>query len=266
MSKTFTPRPGDKWTKHGENVLWLYRGDTCWTFNKDGHGLSESGAPAEARYKNETDLPTPDAHAQLREWGYKVTGDEKTSRPTILPYGWYSETLCTSNWAGPAFDPPLTEARVREIVAQMLAAQPIPAEVREAAKVASDPKTEWVELDDWQKKCKVWQPTPGDMWAVHSPSRKCHLVLDDPLIGTGWYVSGEGYGIGRNFKTEADARAALAKAPPPPDVSPEPDWRGLLAELGDVCDTIAREQPLGDFKNHPALSSARTNLTAKGTK
>lgn len=187
MSKTFVAKPGDKWTREGHRCLWLYRGES-------------------ARGVDETDLPTPNALAQLRLWGYEVSGDEK----------------------------PITEARVKEIVAQMLAAQPTPAEVREAAKVASDPNTKWhdvtepeVDHDDWRAKCKVWQPTPnsniGEPWAAHSPSGKWSLSASSTGHILGWDLVG-GVFLGRNFKTEADARAALAKAPPPPDVD---DFNGL---------------------------------------
>jgi hypothetical protein len=209
MSKTFVAKPGDKWTKHGKNYLWLYRDGRC-------RIASESGLHnwyASFRGQHETDLTTPDAHAQLREWGYEVSGDEK----------------------------PITEARVKEIVAQMLAAQPTQAEVREviaivreAIAIANDPNTKWhdvtepeVDHDDWRAKCKVWQPTPnsniGEPWAAHSPSGKWSLSASSTGHILGWDLVG-GVFLGRNFKTEADARAALAKAPPPPDVD---DFNGL---------------------------------------
>ena len=120
MTKTFVAKPGDRWTREYENLLWLYRDGRNTSFRPTGMG---EGADA-WRSAKETDLPTPDALAQLREWGYVVTGDVaevKPSSPTILPFGWYSQTISEANWAGPAFDPPITESRVREIVAEVLA-------------------------------------------------------------------------------------------------------------------------------------------------
>lgn len=146
MSKTFTPKPGDKWTRDEDGMLWVYRKDCAVVFSRTGF----TAGPVTCRSAHERDLPTPDAHAQLREWGYEVTCDAVTS--TTTPSGMVIET----RYVFPGeyrIDPPITESRVREIVAQMLAAQPTPAEVREAAKVASDPQTKWVDVKpepDWK--------------------------------------------------------------------------------------------------------------------
>ncbi len=94
MTKVIDVREGDRWTRQGQNWLWLYRGERCWAIHKDSHNLNGRGAPASERHAGETDLPTPEAFAQLRKWGYEVRGEE----------------------------PPLTESRVREIFAEMLAA------------------------------------------------------------------------------------------------------------------------------------------------
>lgn len=254
MTKTFVAKPGDKWTRDsgaGERRMWLYRDGRC-------RIASESGLHkwyASFRGQHETDLPTPDALAQLREWGYEVSGDSVTS--TTTPSGMVIET----RYSFPGdyrIEHPLTESRVREIVAQMLAAQPTPAEVREAIAIANDPNTKWhdvtepeVDHDDWRAKCKVWQPTPnsniGEPWAAHSPSGKWSLSASSTGHILGWDLVG-GVFLGRNFKTEADARAALAKAPPPPDVAdfnglkeavaPEPDWKGLLEAVCDAADFV----------------------------
>ena len=110
-SKTFVAKPGDKWTRDEDGMLWVYRKDCAVVFSRTGF----TAGPVTCRSAHERDLPTPDALAQLREWGYEVSGEQ------------------------PAGDKqPLTEARVREIVAQMLAAHPTPAEVREAA-----PEPDW---------------------------------------------------------------------------------------------------------------------------
>jgi len=297
--KVIDVRAGDRWTKDSDGDLWLYRGDRCFAVCKTGCGIDSDGVES-YRYPSETDLPTPEAHAQLREWGYEIRGEQQqhttgfiTTSPVIGGATWTlppnTEPTKTLGERVAALESELSElkkdaedddaslyytlgfidtrqdnieariakleavieSRVREIVEEVLAAKPTPAEIDEAVRIANDPKTVWhdVNADDWRARCRVWQPTPDEKtkWAVHSPSRKCHLVLDDPLIGTGWYVSGEGYGIGRNFNTEADARAALAKAPPPPDVAdfngkeavaPEPDWKGLLEAVCDAADFV----------------------------
>lgn len=121
MTKKFVAKPGDKWTHIPKDaILYRYREDECVFFRPTHNGVTQL-----RRQSEETDLLTPDAHAQLREWGYEVSGDQPASD-----------------------EQPLTEARVREIVAEMLAAHPTPAEVREAAKVASDPKTVWIPPTD----------------------------------------------------------------------------------------------------------------------
>jgi len=161
MTKTFTPKPGDKWTRYREQTLWLYRGEDAFVFHPGGHGLNDSPASLKGRSPIETALPTPDALAQLREWGYVVTGDELVTQ-TITPSGMVIET----RYVFPGefkIDPPITEARVREIVAQMLAAQPNPAEVREAIAIANDPNTKWhnisTKIVDPEKEAVAPKPT-----------------------------------------------------------------------------------------------------------
>ncbi len=238
MTKTFTPKPGDKWKRFTDGSGMVRYADNS-EVRLIGRWGIDAAVSASSVHGDPIDLPTPDALAQLREWGYEVSGeqpagDKQPSRPTILPFGWYSETLCAPNWEGPVFYPYITEARVREIVSEMLAAHPTPAEVREAIAIANDPNTKWhdvtepeVDHDDWRAKCKVWQPTPnsniGEPWAAHSPSGKWSLSASSTGHILGWDLVG-GVFLGRNFKTEADARAALAKAPPPPDVD---DFNGL---------------------------------------
>lgn len=124
MSKTFVAKTGDKWTRDEDGMLWVYRKDCVVVFSRTGF----TAGPVTCRSAHETDLPTPDAHAQLREWGYEVTGEQLAGD-----------------------EQPITESRVREIVAQMLAAQPTPAEVREAA-----PEPDWKGLlanlvEAWKK-------------------------------------------------------------------------------------------------------------------
>jgi len=131
MTKPFTPKPGDKWTRDEDGMLWVYRKDCAVVFSRTGF----TAGPVTCRSAHERDLPTPDALAQLREWGYEVSGDSVTS--TTTPSGMVIET----RYSFPGeyrIEHPLTEDRVREIVAQMLAAQPTPAEVREAA-----PEPDW---------------------------------------------------------------------------------------------------------------------------
>jgi len=286
MTKTFEAKPGDRWTKYPpDTLMYLYRDGKCTFFRENRSGVTQS-----RRQASELDLPTPDALAQLREWGYVVTGDVAEVKPLEV-------NVCL-----------ITESRVREIVAEMLAAHPTPAEVREAIAIANDPNTKWhdvtepeVDHDNWQTKCKVWQPTPnsniGEPWAAHSPSGKWSLSASSTGHILGWDLVG-GVFLGRNFKTEADARAALAKAPPPPDVdevgdgvpyggkkyristkivdpkeavAPEPDWKGLLKDLvGAISDADIAHGGDGDTRtqqsnawrkvyNSPALTAARTN-------
>lgn len=312
MTKTFTPKPGDKWKRFTDGSGMVRYADNS-EVRLIGRWGIDAAVSASSVHGDPIDLPTPDALAQLREWGYEVSGeqpagDKQPSRPTILPFGWYSETLCAPNWEGPVFYPYITEARVREIVSEMLAAHPTPAEVREAIAIANDPNTKWhdvtepeVDHDDWRAKCKVWQPTPnsniGEPWAAHSPSGKWSLSASSTGHILGWDLVG-GVFLGRNFKTEAEARAALAKAPPPPDVdevgdgvpyggkkyristkivdpkeavAPEPDWKGLLKDLvGAISDADIAHGGDGDTRtqqsnawrkvyNSPALTAARTN-------
>jgi hypothetical protein len=355
MSKTFVAYPGDKWTRDAKLGLWLYRGDKCFFFSEKESDIDRDGKGFNTyRPPHETDLPTPDAHAQLREWGYEVTGDAVTS--TTTPSGMVIET----RYVFPGeyrIDPPLTEARVQDIVArlekleltattdlrtrkivtevfaesrsrnehavptvivelgnvvrqivtEMLAttekpcvwyashshggplwafrsqqerdeavsakdsnlstwppSHSTPAEVREAAKMASDPKTEWVEVDNWQTKCYVCNKGGG--WSkVFSPTGKWHLKIVKDTNTLEWEVNNPNNFV-RYFMGEDHARKNLARAPLPPDVcevddgvlygskkyritrhrqpphpsldpdfnglkeavAPEPDWKGLL--------------------------------------
>ncbi len=174
MSKTFVAKPGDRWTRTERNDHYLYRHGHCWYVSEKGLEFFPGG---EYRASNETDLPTPDAHAQLREWGYEVSGDEK----------------------------PITEARVKEIVAQMLAAQPTPAEVREAAKVARDPKTEWVEVDN----CRIQAVSVDGVvfaYMLRSPCGKLYLMAD-----LTWKPLGGGDAV-MVWGSQENARQALAAA------------------------------------------------------
>lgn len=236
MTKTFTPKPGDKWTRDEDVMLWVYRKDCAVVFSRTGF----TAGPVTCRSAHETDLPTPDAHAQLREWGYEVSGDEK----------------------------PITEARVKEIVAQMLAAQPTPAEVREAANVASDPKTEWVEVDN----CRIQAVSVDGVvfaYMLRSPCGKLYLMAD-----LTWKPLGGGDAV-MVWDTQEKARAALAKAPPPPDVAdfnglkeavaPKPTAERLLADLVEAWNaTYPLEAKLPEsvlpFVNSPALAAARGYL------
>ncbi|MBU6152059.1 MAG: hypothetical protein KGR25_11450 [Chloroflexi bacterium] len=244
MSKVIDARAGDRWTRFDKNVIVLYRDGKDCAVTKDEIGAWSSAL----RTTQETDLPTSEAHAQLRAWGYEVRGD---------------------------VEPALTESRVREIVAEMLAAK---------VKPTAAP-------DDWRARCRVWQPTPDNLrwWAVHSPSGEyalSKLICD-------WRKMSVGYNdYGRNFESEAQARSALAKAPippdvievgdgvpyggktyrvvesskapPPPDVSPDPDWRGLLAAVVHARSHTEHDNAMAEAAK--ALSSARTNLAAKGGK
>jgi len=304
--KVIDMRAGDKWTKLG-SALWLYRGEHAFIVTKKVHGLNDDPGLASDRHIDETDLPTPEAHAQLREWGYEIRGEPQqhttgfiTTSPVIDGATWtlppnteptktlgdrvaeleskVSELKKDAEDDDATLDDTfgfidtrhdkieariaklealITESRVREIVDEVLAAKSKPAPAP----------------DDWRARCRVWQPTPDEKtkWAVHSPCGKWHLVLNNPFVGNGWYINGGLYQLGRNFDTESAARSALAKAPPPPDVSPEPDWRGLLAELVNAVDRaketgMCDEESWADLIASPALSSARTKLAAKGGK
>ena len=215
MTKTFVAKPGDKWKRFTDGSGMVRYADNS-EVRLIGRWGIDAAVSASSVHGDPIDLPTPDALAQLREWGYVVTGDVAEVKPLEV-------NVCL-----------ITESRVREIVAEMLAAHPTPAEVREAIAIANDPNTKWhdvtepeVDHDDWRAKCKVWQPTPnsniGEPWAAHSPSGKWSLSASSTGHILGWDLVG-GVFLGRNFKTEADARAALAKAPPPPDVD---DFNGL---------------------------------------
>lgn len=219
MNKVIDARAGDKWTKDRDGNLWLYRENEnkCTMFNRRG----EFSHRESYRFPYETDLPTHEAHAQLREWGYEVRdGDAPTGR-----------------LAAPTIEPPLTESRVREIVEEVLAAKakPTPGEVvvhatpfpqRSNPAPASDPKTVWPDVN--ANNIKKWIDMAAEIAATN-------------------------------------AAIAISKAPPPPDVSPEPDWRGLLEAVVEWGDQLyLKSEPLTAARQ--ALSSARTNLAAKGGK
>ncbi len=218
MSKTFTPKPGDKWTRDGDGDLWLYRDKKCLLFNRGE--VHESGGTF--RFPGETDLPTPDAHAQLREWGYEVRGDAATS--TTTPSGMVIET----RYVFPGeyrIDPPITEDRVREIVSQMLAAQPTPAEVREAAKVASDPNTKWhnitTKIVDPEKEAVAPEPV---RWSdICDTPHSLRVAIDGPIMAVSPAWTGERVVI-------MDVPANIA--------APEPDWKGLLERVCDAADFV----------------------------
>lgn len=245
MSKTFVAKPGDRWTREG-NILWLYRDGRCRIATD--HGFREW--MDSFRTTRESDLPTPKALAQLRDWGYVVKGDEAEAKPSI------PTSLLTP--------PPLND-KLDSIGFNALT----PAEVREAAKVASDPKTKWVDVspDDWREKCRVWQPggpiCEGNpfVFSVYSPTGKWCLAALETGKFLGWDLVGCGF-FGRNFKTEEEARAALAKAHPPPDVNPEPDWKGLLGRLVKEIELVKEEckcdEDCWDMLLHsPYLAAAR---------
>ncbi|MBU6149800.1 MAG: hypothetical protein KGR25_00010 [Chloroflexi bacterium] len=106
-SKVIDVRAGDRWTKDsGDNQhrMWLYRDGKCRCYTPSHECNSIA-----TREPHETDLPTPEAHAQLREWGYEVRGEDvaKTLEVNVAL---------------------ITESRVREIVREELAkAKPAPA-------------------------------------------------------------------------------------------------------------------------------------------
>lgn len=177
-SKTFVAKPGDKWTRDEDGMLWVYRKDCAVVFSRTGF----TAGPVTCRSAHERDLPTPDALAQLREWGYEVTGEQLAGD-----------------------EQPITESRVREIVAQMLAAQPTPAEVREAAKVARDPKTEWVEVDN----CRIQAVSVDGVvfaYMLRSPCGKLYLMAD-----LTWKPLGGGDAV-MVWDSQEKARQALAAA------------------------------------------------------
>lgn len=215
-SKVIYARAGDRWTKLG-SALWLYRGEHAFVFTSKAHGLNDAPDLASGRNKAETDLTTPEAHAQLREWGYEIGGDESQ---------------------------PLTESRVREIVEEVLAAK---------AKPTPEP--------DWLARCEI-VPIMLDEgvfgYMLRTKDKAFYFTFSKE-----WVRLAPGCNA-RVFIDYEAASAALAKAPPPPDVSPEPDWRGLLDAV--VNARSHTEQDMALEKAAKALASARTNLAAKGGK
>lgn len=193
-SKVIDARAGDRWTRFRDGSGMVMRGLGGKVLLVGRHMLapveiSESSISGELE-----DLPTPEAHAQLREWGYEVRGDVELN---------------------------ITESRVREIVDQVM-------------KSALD------KLDEhYDRRC--------DSLAVRMDN------MDHALA----HVRELTYEVGRTVD-------ALTKAPPPPDVSPEPDWRGLLEELVEAwkqsyfSGTEAVDRVV-NFNTSPALAAARTN-------
>ena len=122
MTKPFTPKPGDKWTRDEDGMLWVYRKDCAVVFSRTGF----TAGPVTCRSAHERDLPTPDALAQLREWGYEVSGDSVTS--TTTPSGMVIET----RYVFPGefkIDPPITEDRVWEIVHREMSRETSPVRI-----------------------------------------------------------------------------------------------------------------------------------------
>lgn len=244
MTKPFTPKPGDKWTRDEDGMLWVYRKDCAVVFSRTGF----TAGPVTCRSAHERDLPTPDALAQLREWGYEVSGDSVTS--TTTPSGMVIET----RYVFPGeyrIDPPITEDRVREIVSQMLAAQPTPAEVREAAKVASDPNTKWhnitTKIVDPEKEAVAPEPV---RWSdICNTPHSLRVAIDGPIMAKSPAWTGERVVI-------MDMPANIA--------SPEPDWKGLLANLVEAVESAneADSQAASWFVllGSSALAAAREHL------
>lgn len=152
----------------------------------------------------------------------------------------------------PEFGPPLTERRVREIFAEMLAAHGKP--------------------DDWRAKCRAVRY--GSHWELHSPSGRYELRLDGTWADNHVEPVDEGH-----FPTYGDIDPVFAKAPPPPDVDAEPDWKGLCKALAKTVEVIRdkaqqyyNENAPGDTEfrglmgfvydtaNGPALAAARKGL------
>jgi len=202
MTKTFEAKPGDRWTKYPpDTLMYLYRDGKCTFFRENRSGVTQS-----RRQASELDLPTPDALAQLREWGYVVTGDVAEVKPLEV-------NVCL-----------ITESRVREIVAQMLAAHPTPAEVREAAKVAGDPKTEWHNITTKIVDPKeAVAPEPVRWSDICNAPHSLRVAIDGPIMAKSPAWTGERVVI-------MDVPANIA--------SPEPDWKGLLERVCDAADFV----------------------------
>ena len=173
MTKTFTPKPGDKWTKDTDGMLWVYRKDCAVVFSRTGF----TAGPVTCRSAHEIDINTFAAHAQLREWGYEVTGEQLAGD-----------------------EQPITESRVREIVAQMLAAQPTPAEVREAA-----PEPDWKGLLE-----RVCDAADFVIDTDETPESNCSCHIDPPCLDCEEYA-GRRQAIDELNAALAAARKAVGK-------------------------------------------------------
>ena len=244
MTKPFTPKPGDKWTRDEDGMLWVYRKDCAVVFSRTGF----TAGPVTCRSAHEIDINTFAAHAQLREWGYEVSGDSVTS--TTTPSGMVIET----RYVFPGeyrIEHPLTEDRVREIVAQMLAARPTPAEVREAAKVARDPNTKWHNITTKIVDPKeAVAPEPVRWSDIYNTPHSLRVAIDGPIMAVSPAWSGERVVI-------MDVPANIAAT--------EPDWKGLLADLVEAwkqsyfSGTEAVDRVV-NFNTSPALAAAREHL------
>lgn len=128
MSKVIDERAGDRWARFRDRSGMVMR-DVGGNVLLVGRDMMEPVRISESSISGELeDLSTPEAHAQLRAWGYEVRGDD----------------VPTGRLASPTIEPPLTESRVREIVEEVLAAKakPTPSEIDEAVRIANDPATE----------------------------------------------------------------------------------------------------------------------------
>jgi len=113
VTKTFVAKPGDKWKRFTDGSGMVRYADNS-EVRLIGRWGIDAAVSASSVHGDPIDLPTPDALAQLREWGYVVTGDVAEVKPLEV-------NVCL-----------ITESRVREIVAEMLAAKaPPPPDVAE---------------------------------------------------------------------------------------------------------------------------------------
>lgn len=197
-NKVVKARVGDRWTKDKNGNLWLYRENenTCRMFNRgrETHVLTTVPNVMTYRFPHETDLPTPEAHAQLRKWGYEVVDKVADMSPvtsTVMPNGTVIETRYSLP-GGVATFTAITESRVREIVEEVLAAH-----------ITTIPKTKIVDPDpDWRARCVIMENALQEIKEYWNGSRNERAMHD---------------ACEHNVRI---AESALAAAPPPPDVSP----------------------------------------------
>lgn len=128
-SKVIDVRAGNKWTKCscGIGGLYLYREEKCVLYI-----TSAESVVCDTPHRNscERDIPTPEALAQLREWGYEVRGEVPAKtlevNVAIIPESRVIEivesVLAKRSHTG-HYSHAVDDARVREIVTGMLAAQ-----------------------------------------------------------------------------------------------------------------------------------------------